>query len=206
MNGTTASQKLESAQGANRLISTNHGRKRKRLTHERLKELLAYNPKTGKFYHRTTRGRGLMGLEAGSAIGDGYFRVRVDQTNYLTHRLAWFYVHGYLPENQIDHIDRDPGNNRIDNLREVSQVCNLRNCGNPVDNTSGVKGVCRRRGRKWHVQIAVYGHRYHIGYFDDFDEAVCYRLAAEQCLNWEGCDSSSPAYCYVQENITGVKT
>ena len=174
------------------------------LTYDRLRVLMAYNPKTGKFYHRVGRGRVIAGTEAGGSDKNGYIQIGVDGTQYLAHRLAWLYVHGYMPENNLDHIDRDPGNNRIENLREVSQVCNLRNCGNRVNNSSGVKGVSLDRGRgKWGAHIRVPGRKITIGQYADFDDAVCARLAAEQCLNWEGCDSSSPAYRYVQDNIQG---
>ena len=197
MTGTPANQRLESAPGVNQPIGTSR-EKRKGLTYDRLMELLAYNPKTGKFYHRTTRGSRKAGTEAGNTRVDGYVTTGIDGTGYRAHRLAWFYVHGYMPEHGLDHIDRNPANNRIENLREVSRVCNLRNTCNPVNNVSGVKGVYwRNREGKWCPSIKILGRKIYLGYYDDFDEAVCARLAAEQCLGWEGCDSSSPAYKYV---------
>ena len=173
-----------------------------KLNQDRLKELLEYDPTTGKFFWRVNRGPVRAGAEAGSVDSEGYICIMVDQKFYKAHRLAWLYVHGYMLENQIDHIDRDPANNKIENLREVSQICNSRNCGNPKDNTSGVKGVSwnKRRG-KWNAQIAINYHQFHLGRYDDFTEAVCARLAAEQCLGWAGCDSSSPAFQYVSSNL-----
>ena len=169
-----------------------------RLTQERLKNLLAYDPKSGKFFRRTSRG----GFEVGTEMGcgsNGYVLIRVDRRLYRAHRLAWLYVHGYFPEHGLDHIDRDTTNNRIDNLREVSQVCNLRNCGNRVNNTTGVKGVhWHKQIGKWRAVIAIPGRQPSLGVYNDFVDAVCARLAAEQCLGWEGCDSSSPAYRYVK--------
>ena len=170
-------------------------------TQDRLKELLEYDPKTGKFFWRVARGV-RVGAEAGSVDSEGYICIGVDWKTYKAHRLAWLYVHGYLPENQIDHIDRDPSNNRIKNLREVSVICNSRNCGNPRTNRSGVRGVSWHKSTgKWQVQIEVNQRNFHLGYYDDFTEAVCARLAAEQCLGWSGCDSSSPAFQYVSSNL-----
>ena len=174
-----------------------------KLTQERLKEWVAYNPKTGKFYNKIKRNRAPLGIEVGAVDRHrGCIKINVNYERHYAHRLAWLYEYGYLPENQIDHIDRDPSNNRISNLREVSQVCNTRNCGNPATNKSGVKGIHRnKKSGKWCAQIMVTQYNVYLGRFDDFDEAVCHRLAAEQCLNWEGCDSSSPAYQHVREHF-----
>ena len=172
------------------------------ITYDRLKELLEYDPATGKFFWRVARGPRAAGTEAGTVDSEGYVRIKIDRRMYKAHRLAWLYVHGYTPENDLDHIDRDPSNNRVENLREVSQVCNQRNCGNPKNNKSSVKGVhwTERRG-KWRAQIVVNQRNFNLGYYDDFTEAVCARLAAEQCIGWEGCDSSSPAYQYLFQGV-----
>ena len=174
-----------------------------KLTQERLKELLNYDPVTGVFTWRVTTGNG---VQAGDVVGcirpKGYVQVSVDGVLYYAHRLAWFFTYGYLPENEVDHRDQIPGHNWILNLREIGHVCNLRNTGNYSNNKSGVKGIhWFKRIKKWRVQVRVNGKLYSFGYHEDFDEAVCHRLAVEQCLNWNGCDSNSPAYQYVQENI-----
>ena len=175
---------------------------KEKLTYDRLRELLAYNPKTGKFFRRMSRGPTKAGHEAGCTQPNGYVQIRIDRNLYYAHRLAWLYTHGYMPENDLDHIDRDPGNNRIENLREVSHACNLRNCGNRTHNTSGVNGIGWKKSiGKWIAQISANQRNFYLGCYDDFDDAVCARLAAEQCLNWEGCDSSSPAYQYVQREV-----
>lgn len=102
----------------------------------------------------------------------------------------------------LDHIDRKILNNRIENLREVSNSCNMRNTGNPSTNTSGVKGVCWNKSKnKWRAEIKINSRMTHLGYFTDFTEAVAHRLAAEQCLNWECCDGCSPAYQFMKEHI-----
>lgn len=110
--------------------------------------------------------------------------------------------YGYWPENDIDHKDKIKHHNCIRNLRETSRQCNMRNMGNRKDNTSGVKGIhWDKLNKKWKTQISINRKRKTLGYYKDFDNAVCARLAGEQCVGWEGCDSNSPAYQYVKENI-----
>lgn len=173
-----------------------------RLTQERLKELLNYDSKTGIFTRKSS-GKGIRkNSVAGSKRPDGYVITSIKGKMCFAHRLAWLYVYGYMPEHEIDHINRITDDNRIENLREVSHQCNMRNTGNRKDNTSGVKGIVwAKHANKWHVQIKVNRKNKHLGIYTDFDEAVCVRLAAEQCVGWSGCDDKSPAYQYVKNNI-----
>lgn len=172
------------------------------LTQKRLKEVLHYNPDNGLFYWLVARQRINVGQIAGYTDSRGYITIAIDGGHHKAHRLAWVYTHGYFPEHGMDHLDRNKSNNCIENLREVSQSCNMRNTGNPKNNSSGVKGVsfCNRTG-KWHTKIVVPGKQHFLGYYKSFHNAACARLAAEQCLGWEGCDSSSPAYKYVKEML-----
>ena len=98
-------------------------------TQNELKELFIYNSETGELiwnvnikYHK------LYGEVAGTKSGE-YKYVKIKNKLLSLHRLVWIYNKGYDPENQIDHIDRNPHNNKIENLREVSQSCNKKNCG-----------------------------------------------------------------------------
>jgi len=139
------------------------------------------------------------GKAAGSMHRNGYKVITIDGKQYPAHRLIWAYHHGYLPECEIDHINRERDDNRIENLRMVSTSCNQRNTGNWSTNTTGVKGVVKGcKGFRSHIKVM--NKIYNLGDYDDFDEAVLTRLAAEQCLNWEGCDSSSPAYRYAKKH------
>ena len=91
------------------------------LTLERLKTLLHYDPETGLWTWRVNKGR----VKAGSIAGcstRGYWVLRVDQHNYLSHILAWFYMTGEWPEHEVDHRDLDKGNNHWDNLRPATDV------------------------------------------------------------------------------------
>jgi len=172
------------------------------LTQERLKERLSYDKKTGVFRWRVSTGSISAGGLAGCINGAGYNIIQIDGVLYRANRLAFLYVEGYFPENGVDHIDRDTVNNRWDNLREVSHQCNLRNAKLSKSNTSGVKGVYYHNARKKHVAcIRVSRKLIYLGSFNDFDEAVCARLAAEQAENWAGCDSHSPAYLHVKNML-----
>lgn len=131
-------------------------------------------------------------------MDNGYTSIVIDQKHFLEHRLVWLYNYGYLPEGIIDHYpDKDRSNNRIENLRAVSQQCNIRNTGNFITNTSGVKGVTwDKQTNKWRSEIVINNKGYKLGRYHDFDDAVLARLAAEQCLGWSRCDSSTPAFMY----------
>ena len=176
--------------------------KEKELTQTRLKEILYYDSDTGRFTWRKRVARGVKaGDVAGSYNGEGYRNIKINGKPHLAHRLAWMYIYGYFPEHGIDHINKNPADNRIDNLREASQACNRRNTGNFKNSRSGVKGVMwDKRNNKWQVLIKVNGKQIAMGRFNDFMEAVCHRLAAEECLGWSGCDSNSPAFQYVQQH------
>lgn len=173
-----------------------------KLTQERLKELLDYNPETGVFVNRVRRNNRAKAGDVTGCVGScGYKRIQINGKLYLSHRLVFLYMEGYLPEHFVDHIDRNKLNNRWSNLRHVNHQCNLRNTGNHCSNKSGVKGVCLdKRNNKWKAYIKLDSKLRNLGHFNDFLEVVCHRLAAEQCLNWSGCDNNSPAYQYVKNN------
>jgi len=172
------------------------------ITQSRLKEVLDYDHLTGIFTWVQSR----RGVKKGSIAGtrkDGYIHIKIDNKTYYAHRLAWLHYYGYFPENFLDHKDRIRNHNWIKNLREASSQCNLRNTGNYLSNTSGVKGVCFDKGKqKLAAAIRLNSKRYHLGYFTDLTEAVAHRLSAEQCLNWSNCDSSSPAYQHMQKYLS----
>lgn len=176
-----------------------------RLSQERLKELFRYDKETGIFTWRIARGgKAQAGMIAGSRKATGYVHIKIDGNLYQAHRLAYLYVYGYMPENTVDHKNRTPWHNWIENLREASKSCNVRNSGNRRDNKSGIKGVTWHSAiGKWYACIMAKGSQKSLGVYTDFDDAVCARLAAEQCLNWSGCDSSSSAYKHVKA-MTGV--
>jgi hypothetical protein len=109
---------------------------------------------------------------------------------------------GYLPEYEMDHIDRDTTNDKWENLRHITHACNSRNRGLASNNKSGVSGVYWNKHKmKWCAHVSENSKKIEMGCHKNFHNAVCARLAGEQCLAWSGCDSNSPAYKYVQRML-----
>lgn len=134
------------------------------LTVDRLKTLVRYNPETGEFTWAKTRRRCRLGDKAGCKMRNGYIVIRVDDTLNLAHRLAWLYMTGQWPPEQIDHINRDRADNRWCNLRAVSNMENAWNKA-PRSNKSGFPGV-RRENSKWLAEIKVNYKPIRLGLFD----------------------------------------
>lgn len=143
------------------------------LTQARLKELLHYDPETGVFVRLVSRGRAAAGSVAGSPDKNGYLQISIDKSNYLAHRLAFLHELGRFPLDEVDHIDRDPSNNRWNNLREATRSLNGANTRLRPDNASGHRGVYweQRRG-KWLVQGHLNGSTKYLGYFDRLEDAA----------------------------------
>lgn len=151
------------------------------ISHDRLKQLLDYDPDTGAFRWKITKGRAKSGQFAGATDAYGYRVIRVDGVLYKAHRLAWLHVHGEWPNGLLDHINRAPGDNRLCNLREATQSENMHNANRK--SVSGVPGVRWRPERnKWVAQIRV-GYRSHmIGAFASKQEAIEARRQAERLM------------------------
>lgn len=149
---------------------------------ERLKELLFYNHETGVFFHRTRRtGVPHAGSKAGcinESRGISYERIKIDGKAYKSHRLAWLYVYGELPEGEVDHINGNTLDNRIANLRDVTRRENCMNKTKRADNSSGVTGVSKQNG-KWVARISHNKKRILIGSFDSLEAAKESRKEAE---------------------------
>ena len=141
---------------------------RDQLTHERLLEVLHYDPDTGVFTWKVAVGSKIKaGKTAGSLTSNGYICIGIDCTHYQVHRLAWFYVKQAWPNNQIDHINGVRGDNRLVNLRDVNNSENAQNTRNPrSSNNSGFLGVnIFKRDKTFQAQITVNGKKKHLGYF-----------------------------------------
>lgn len=155
------------------------------LTQQILKSLLTYDPTTGLFTYAKARPRVKVGAVAGHLHkGHGYIQIKVNGKLYLAHRLAWLYTYGVWPSDQLDHINRDRTDNRLINLREVTQAQNCQNRPLQSNATSGVKGVTWNKVlHKWHARISLNGRRFHVGWFLTKDDAVKARLAAESTMH-----------------------
>jgi len=155
------------------------------ITQEELKERLTYNPETGIFVWITNFHKRRIGIEAGSIQHDGYVKIFLNGKPRSAHRLAWLYVNGKLPDGEIDHLNRIRHDNRICNLRDVNKLTNHQNKKMDKRNSSGVQGVHWNKGlNKWMVRIGNNGKRKHLGYFENFEEAVKIRKQAELELNY----------------------
>lgn len=145
------------------------------LTQARLKELLSYDLLTGVLVWRavTPVRRGVrVGSEAGVLNGLGYRVVTVDKKQYHAHRLAWLYVHGSFPSQYIDHIDGDPSNNAIGNLREASNRENQQNqVKHRAGKLPGVSFTSRKLKRPWQARIQVDGQSRSLGMFATAEQA-----------------------------------
>ena len=136
------------------------------VSRERLAQLLAYEPVTGLFKWRVNRGRARAGYVAGCLASHGYWFIRVDGRLYTGHRLAWLYVHGSFPHDELDHVNGVRSDNRLANLRPASSRQNKGNTKLRSDNTSGYKGVVRSLSG-WEAQIEVDGRCKRLGIFSE---------------------------------------
>lgn len=156
------------------------------LTQEKLKELLSYNKDTGVFTWIKTKPHmaRLIGKNAGTMRKDGYYRAYIDNKRYYLHRLAWLYVYGEFPKT-IDHINQNKSDNRIENLRNVTQTENMRNRKKSSNNTSGVTGVSYdNKRKKFFAQINIANNGYFLGYFCTVEEAKQKRQIVSKSLGF----------------------
>jgi len=133
------------------------------LSQEYLHSLFEY--KDGNLFWKSS------GLKAGSKKSNGYTYVGISNNTYGIHRIIFMMFNGYIP-NEVDHIDNDPSNNKIENLRESNFVTNQWNRSLQKNNTSGYKNVFWNKGmKKWQVQIRSSGKKMNVGYFYDIELA-----------------------------------
>ena len=123
-------------------------------------------------------------MQAGNLAGTydpkGYLKILYRGRLYMGHWLAWLYIYGKLPDHEIDHINGNPTDNRISNLRDVTRKQNMENKKIYKTNKSGYSGVTwHNRDKKWNVRIGHYGKRISLGYFDNLNDAIAVRIKAE---------------------------
>ncbi len=174
-----------------------------KLTQEELKRQLNYNSDTGDFTWNIKKkhSRFQIGDIAGCKVIQGYIVIKLDAKVYKAHRLAWLYMEGYLPENEIDHINRIKNDNRWKNLRHVSRKCNRRNSGIARNNKSGITGISWAKSKeKWNANIKINHKAINLGYFENKDDAVEARWKAENKYNYPTCNTTSTAFNYLKEN------
>jgi hypothetical protein len=136
------------------------------ITQDKLKELFTYN-EDGTFTRNST---GKV-VKCSKTKGQRYLRIGIDSKPSPLHRMIFLYHHGYLPE-VTDHIDGNRYNNRIENLREVTQQQNCLNRTHTAHSKSPYKNVYwNKAANKWAVVMSVDGIRKYFGLFEDIDLA-----------------------------------
>ena len=172
------------------------------LTAEIARELLTYNPNTGKLlwkerplkyfnnpiytkrwntkYASKETFTALVYRKSGHpARLDG----RLFNKTYSAHRIAWLIYYGEWPKNQIDHINQDATDNRIKNLRDVTPAENQKNRTLYNNNTTGYLGVSKHHG-KYRARIRINNIDKHLGYYDTAEEAAAVRAVASINYNF----------------------
>lgn len=154
------------------------------LTPAELRRILTYNRKSGIFRWRISPGGGAVaGAIAGGMEVKGYWVISIKGRLYKAHVLAWLYVYGKWPTNELDHRDLVKHHNWISNIRLASQIQNNANRPRYRNNKAGFKGVHYRNGT-YRAMIRHNGISMHLG---------CYRTP----------HAAHRAYCARAQEIFG---
>ena len=186
------------------LDESNWSDKYKELTHDRVRELFDYNSEQGlliwkerpvnnfktesawKMWNTRFSGEGFGYTSNTQKIGKtpgirrkGAITVNNVRYLYLHYRLVWIYHNKKIPK-MLDHIDRNPINDSIENLRPTSPMYNMRNKSIHINNTSGITGVSwNKNSKKWESNIKIKGKKIHLGLFTNIESAIKARKEAE---------------------------
>jgi hypothetical protein len=156
------------------LVKGYESKPRALLTANELREWLEYDPETGEFYWlkcSQPRWAHLVGKRAGGQQGRAR-SITVRGRAYLEHRLAWLWMTGEWPADQVDHIDLDRSNNRWANLRQATGAQNCWNHRVRRDSTTGLKGVLTvKKGLRFTARITAHNRNYYLGCFKTAEEA-----------------------------------
>ena len=166
---------------------------------ELLRKLLRYEPETGRLFWRERHPdmfpEGNQGREALAAMwnnkfagkqsftsddANGYKQSTIFNRRFKAHRVIWAMENDEWPGNGIDHINGDPSDNRIANLRDVTHAENMRNMKRPITNTSGIIGVSwNKNAGKWMAFIGHGKNRKYLGVHETISQATAARNSAE---------------------------
>jgi hypothetical protein len=150
-------------------------------TQERIAQCLRY--RDGSLSWIKSQGSQLAGSRAGNSRPDGYVRIKIDGRLVMAHSLIWILHHGAIPDaHEIDHINGNPSDNRIESLRVATHAQNNCNMKLACHSTTGFKGVTKRKGYdKWRAYITMNKKRTWLGEFSDpLSAHAAYRDAAKR--------------------------
>jgi hypothetical protein len=171
----------------------------KSLSAETLRSLLSFCAETGEFYWKSESRCGFKksvlchsaGDRAGTPRKDGRIVIRVEGKLYLRYRLAWLYVYGQWPDQELDHINGNSSDDRMENLRDVPRGINQQNLRKAYKNktSSSLLGVYTNKGRPkkpWRSSLHIDGREKYLGAFATEQEAQEAYLSAKR-KHHEGC-------------------
>ena len=151
------------------------------LTQAELMRVMSYDMETGHFTRLVKSKVSSVGDVCGYVMQTGYRLIGIGGRSYTAHRLAFLYVTGEFPTEQVDHINRNRSDNRWKNIRPASNLDNSRNKKRLSRNTSGATGVSFiKANQKWRATIGVKYKEIYLGYYETFDEALIARKSAER--------------------------
>jgi hypothetical protein len=168
-----------------------------------LKSYLHYDPETGHFTWLKASGGKPAGAPAGFVQKNGRHAIGLLKKTYQAHRLAWLYVHGEWPACQIDHINRDPLDNRISNLRDVDQAANMQNLSSMRGGKlyTPLLGVTRHKSGKWQASITVGKAYRYLGLYATADAAHAAYLEAKSRLHLGAIPSSNQGTGFLPKKL-----
>ncbi len=168
-----------------------------------LREMVSYSPETGRLFWKA-RGPSLFagvkrcaahscaiwntknaGNEAFTSVVGGRKVGGLNGVKQYAHRVAWALHYGAWPVGEIDHINGDAMDNRIENLRDVAHADNMRNVKRSKANTSGETGVTwDPQSGKWRARLNTNGRTHYFGLHGDFESAVIARKSAQEAFGF----------------------
>ena len=139
------------------------------LSQDLLHELFEY--KDGNLYWKVSRKGVKPSKLAGTKHVSGHFQIEINHKIYRAHRLIFLMFYGYLPE-MVDHIDGNPSNNKIENLRAANNSTNQFNAKTRSTNLLGIKGIgFDKRRNRYRARIKVNGKELFCRYYKELEDA-----------------------------------
>jgi hypothetical protein len=140
-----------------------------------LRDIVSYDSQTGLLHWKCDH-KYFSAIKAGDVVGKnsmkhGYRTTAINGKQYYQHRLVWLYIHGEWPKSDIDHVNGDKSDNRIENLRLATKSQNAHNKKKFRNNTSGFVGAYKHWSGRWYSLIMIEGKSKYLGCFATAEEA-----------------------------------